>query len=68
MDVVSAYLLGEISEDAYLSVPEGLEVPGTNKVLKLLKGVPGLKQSGRIWNKTITAFFEEYDLYAIPAD
>jgi len=30
--------------------------------------MPGLKQSGRIWNKKITAFFEQLDLRAIQAD
>jgi 2-hydroxychromene-2-carboxylate isomerase len=67
MDVVSAYLLGELEEGAYLKPPEGLNIP-RGKVLKLRKGMPGLKQSGRIWNKKITAFFEEYGLRAIQAD
>lgn len=30
--------------------------------------MPGLKQSGRVWNKTITAFFERAGLRSIPAD
>ena len=67
MDVVSAYLLGELEEDAFLKPPKGLEVPD-GKVLKLKRGMPGLKQSGRVWNKTITAFFEKFGLYSIPAD
>jgi hypothetical protein len=67
MDVVSAYLLGELEEDAYLKAPEGLDIP-RGKVLKLRKGMPGLKQSGRIWNRKITAFFEEFGMRAIPAD
>lgn len=67
MDVVSAYLLGELEDDAYLKPPKGLEVP-PGKALKLKKGMPGLKQSGRIWNKTITAFFEKAGLRSIPAD
>ena len=67
MDVASAYLLGELEEDAYLCPPEGLELsPG--KALKLRKGMPGLKQSGRVWNKTVTAFFERMGLRSIPAD
>jgi hypothetical protein len=67
MDVVSAYLLGELEEDAYLKPPEGLYLsPG--KVFKLRKGMPGLKQSGRIWNRKITTFFEQLGLKAIQAD
>lgn len=67
MDAVSAYLLSELTEDAYMHPPEGLDVP-QGKVLKLRKCMPGLKQSGRIWNKTITAFFEEFGLRNVPAD
>lgn len=68
MDVVSAYLLGELEEEAFLSIPEGVEANEDTEILRLLKGIPGLKQSGRVWNKKITAVFEEFGLYAIPAD
>jgi hypothetical protein len=47
MDVVSAYLLSELEEDTYLKPLKGLELP-YGKVLKLRKGIPGLKQSGRV--------------------
>jgi hypothetical protein len=42
IDVVSAYLLGELEEDVYLKPPKGLDLP-YSKVLKLRKGIPGLK-------------------------
>jgi hypothetical protein len=67
MDVVSAYLLGDLEEEAYIETPTGLEIP-PGKALKLIKGMPGLKQSGRVWNKRITAFFEKYGLKSLPAD
>jgi hypothetical protein len=67
MDVITVYLLGDLEEEVYIEAPKGLEVlPG--KVLKLIKGMPGLKQSGRVWNKTITAFFENHSLKSLPAD
>jgi hypothetical protein len=47
MDVVSVYLLGDLEEEVYIEAPKGLEVP-IGKVLKLIKGMPGLKQSGRV--------------------
>jgi hypothetical protein len=47
MDVVSAYLLRELEEDVYLKLPKGLDLPHS-KVLKLRKGIPGLKQSDRV--------------------
>jgi hypothetical protein len=40
--VISAYLLSELEEDVYLKPPEGLDLP-YSKVLKLRKGMPGLK-------------------------
>lgn len=67
MDVVSAYLLGELEEDVYIDIPEGLSMP-EGKVLKLQKGLPGLKQSGNIWNKRITNFFRGEGLEPIAAD
>jgi len=67
MDVVSAYLLGKLEEDVYISIPEGLDIP-RGKVLKLQKGLPGLKQLGSIWNKRITSFFHEQGLRPTAAD
>jgi len=50
-DIISfaydTYFLGELEEDTYLKPPEGLNIP-QGKVLKLRKGIPGPKQSGRI--------------------
>lgn len=67
MDIVSAYLISKLEDELYLETPEGVSIP-EGKVLRLNKSIPGLKQSGRVWNKTIDKFFEEYGLYAIPAD
>jgi hypothetical protein len=67
MDIVSVYLLEDLEEELYIEVPKGLEVP-PGKSLRLIKGMPGLKQSGRVWNKRITSFFEDYSLKSLPAD
>jgi len=57
-DIESAYLLGKLEEEIYMEFPEGLEIEEENsscsrrrQVCKLLKGLYGLKQSGRIWNQ-----------------
>jgi len=60
-DIKTAYLLGKLEEEIYMEIPQGLAVEnsenrGTScsrkrKVCKLLKGLYGLKQSGRIWNQ-----------------
>ena len=50
MDVVTAFLNGDLTEDIYMAIPEGLksETPN-NKVCKLLKSLYGLKQAPRQW-------------------
>ena len=55
MDVVSAYLAGELEEEIYMEPPEGLPYDQSNSkriVCRLVKGLYGLKQSGRVWNTT----------------
>lgn len=49
MDVVGAFLNGDIDEIVYMEKPEGYEVRG-NKVLKLCKSLYGLKKSPKYWN------------------
>ena len=59
-DIKSAYLLGRLDEEIYMEVPEGIEIQETGKrriVCRLLHGLYGLKQSGRIWNKAWDSFF-----------
>lgn len=58
MDVPNAYLKGELWENIYMEVPEGMTMPPRKKnhVLHLRKGLYGLKQAGREWNENITKF------------
>ena len=61
-DIKSAYLLGKLDEEIYMEVPEGIEVQERSKrriVCRLLRGLYGLKQSGRIWNKAWESFLVE---------
>ena len=57
MDVPNAYLKGDLKETIYMKTPEGYILPSgqpahqsEGKVLKLLRPLYGLKQSGREWN------------------
>ncbi len=45
MDVVTAFLNGDLDENIYMEIPEGLKSPGNEgMVCKLLKSLYGLKQ------------------------
>lgn len=52
VDVVGAYLNGVLEEEIYMRQPLGFE-DGTGRVWKLKKTLYGLKQAGRVWNKTL---------------
>src|ERR1700678_2272948 len=50
VDVKSAYLNAPLKETIYIKPPRGVLKPGQEgKVLRLLKGLYGLKQAGRGW-------------------
>ena len=50
VNVKSAYLNAPLKEEIYMQAPRGILEPGQEgKVLRLLKGLYGLKQAGRGW-------------------
>ena len=57
MDVLTAFLNGDLDEDVFMSFPEGLSSESTrNKVSKLRKSLYGLKKSPRQWYAKIHHF------------
>lgn len=50
-DVTTAFLNGTLSEEIYMKPPPGFETNGN--VMRLRKGLYGLKQSANIWNKML---------------
>jgi len=60
MDVVAAYLYGTIDEEIYMQVPDGLKSLKTNNfkspVVRILRSLYGLKQSGRCWYLCLKEF------------
>jgi hypothetical protein len=68
MDVKSTFLNGELSEQVYVSQPQDYVVEGQEKkVIKLHKGLFGLRQSPQAWNEKLdriltSSEFEKYPL------
>jgi len=57
MDVKTAFLNGNLNEEIYMTVPEGIDAAtSSNSVCKLNRTLYGLKQSLRMWNQKIDNF------------
>ena len=57
MDVDTAFLNAEISENIWVQVPPGTDLPpGDNGIYKLKKSLYGLEQAPREWNECINNF------------
>jgi hypothetical protein len=56
VDISTAFLNGDIDAEVYMHKPEGVEFPGfegSEWVLRLLKGLYGIKQGPRIWSQKL---------------
>src|SRR4051812_19748420 len=67
MDVVGAYLNGELEEMIYMCQLIGF-TDGTAKVAWLNKSLYGLKQSGRVWNTKLNDTFQRLGFKHLEAD
>ena len=62
MDVITAYLYGELDTDIYMNVPGRLKLPETTKKprcmlsIKLRRSLYGLKQSGQMWYNRLSEY------------
>ena len=54
VDIKMAFLRGKLGEEVYMKQPKGFEMEGQEDHLwELQKGLYGLPQAGRIWNKAM---------------
>ena len=68
-DIKTAFLYGELQEEIFMKIPQGLNVPNAkNKVCKLLKALYGLKQSSRCWSRKIKSVLNKYNFKCCNAD
>lgn len=56
MDVVSAYVKGNLSDEVFMEQPEMFTEDNPEMICKLHKPLYGLKQSGREWYKRLDEF------------
>lgn len=63
MDVVTAYLYGDLDTEMYMKVPDGLSLPKSSEkkphsayAIRLRRLLYELKQSGRMWYNRLRRF------------
>ncbi|UTT94482.1 hypothetical protein NDA17_005304 [Ustilago hordei] len=66
IDIKQAYLNSSLQHNVYLRPLVGAEVP-QGKVLKLIKGLYGLKQSGREWNAELDSHLWKISFHCMPS-
>ncbi|GJV78760.1 putative ribonuclease H-like domain-containing protein [Tanacetum coccineum] len=61
IEAISAFLLGTIDEEVYVSQPPGFVDPDhPTKVYKVVKALYGLHQAPRAWYATLSTFLEQH--------
>ena len=67
VDIIAAFLNGDLEEEIYMEPPEGSNIPA-GKVLRLRKSLYGLKQSPRCFNKALDHWLRSQGLKPTSAD
>ena len=68
-NITSAYLHGMLKEELYMEQPDGYKVSGgVDCIWRLKKGLYGLVQVGRTWNKELNTHMVSVGLTALLKD
>jgi hypothetical protein len=60
LDVNNSFLHGDLEEDVYKIVPQGVTTSKPNQVCMFMKSLYGLKQASRKWYEKLTSLFLHY--------
>lgn len=67
-DIRTTFLYGELKEDVFMEIPEGLETDKENNICKLIKLMYGLKQAAKCWNDKFCTFLKRFNFKESEAD
>ena len=56
LDVVTAFLYGEMKEKLFCAIPEDVDVDEDFDFFELMKAIYGLERASRVWNETFHEF------------
>ena len=68
MDVNTAFLNAPIDHEIYVEPPRGADIVAPGSVLRLKRGLYGLKQSPRLWNQTLDEWMRSQGFTATATD
>jgi hypothetical protein len=68
IDVDNAFLHGDLDEDVYMKIPQGLEGTTDKQACKLIKSLYGLKQASRQWYDKLSKFLINIGYTHMPSD
>jgi hypothetical protein len=69
LDVVAAFLYGDLKEELYMKQPEGFIIPGKERqVLRLRKALYGLKQASLSWWRALSKSLKKFGFKRIVSD
>lgn len=66
--VKTAFLHGDLNEEIFMEVPEGINIERKDLVCRLKKSLYGLKQSPRVWNTKFIKFLCDFKMTQSKAD